>query len=136
MEEAVDDKGNSLRPQAVRENEVRRNNGGLWVYRVQLKYPEDAGKRIARLKGSATFAVQTTAELVEIPDLVHAKDVERRLKDVRVVVKGLERVEEREEYELKLMLFDEGTAGGAGAGLGGAAAGAQGRWARVQRSIY
>jgi hypothetical protein len=137
MEEAVDDKGNSLRPLAVRAGEVVRNNGGLWTYRVQLKYPQDAGTRIARFKGSATFAVQTKFEQVEVPDLTHARDVERRLKDVRVIVSGIQPQGGRDEYELKLVLFYEGLSGGAAGGVGGGvAAGPQGRWARVQRALY
>lgn len=128
LEEAIDDRGNPLLPTGVRPGESAGESPvgrGMWVYRVQLKYPAEPGKRIARLKGSATFAVQTAAEQIEVADLMRARDVERKLKDVRVAVGGVRRLDERQEYELKVVLYYEGPPESG-----------RGRWAQVQRKFY
>lgn len=95
LEEAVDDRGNSLVPPS--DNGVPANveafgnsrggNTSHWELGATLHYPKNPGTRIVRLKGSTTFEVQIRAAKLEVP-IPGAKNVSRNLDGVQVWVKS------------------------------------------------
>ncbi len=73
VEEAIDEKGNSL-VQPTQADEVaamdKPQPGQPLTLIASLLYPPNAGKQIARFKGSATFVVQTRGELIEMTNVM------------------------------------------------------------------
>jgi hypothetical protein len=91
IDEAVDEKGNSLLGvQRTIPETMQPPSNWYWGLSVQLSPPAEGGQRIAKLKGSSRFVVQTRAEKAEIADVLVAKNVVRvvggrrfRLREVR-----------------------------------------------------
>jgi hypothetical protein len=71
VDQAVDDHGNSMVP--ANDQITRGRNGfgfGGWNMYAPLKYPKsNPGTRIAKLRGSTTFVIQTASQTIEIRDL-------------------------------------------------------------------
>jgi hypothetical protein len=85
IDEAVDDKGNSLRN--------AQNGGGyasgrqsVWSISVPLTYPQNPGERIAKLKGTLRMSVQTRSETLEVTDLASFKPLSRTVGGRRVQI--------------------------------------------------
>jgi len=74
LDEAVDDLGNSLLFSGPDNRGYYGGSAGYWQLSVQLAWPEKPGSRIARLRGSENFTVQTKAKTIEIDDLPSAKE--------------------------------------------------------------
>jgi hypothetical protein len=97
LDEAVDEKGNSLIPppeDGVNANvEVfgnqRDGTTSRWEVGATLHYPKGTGRKIARLRGSTALHVQTKSATLEVP-IAGAKNVTRVLDGVRVGVKHLD----------------------------------------------
>lgn len=90
LEAATDDHGNSLLPPApppdAADNLAGPAFGGEGSYSLYaaLKYPAaNPGKRIARLRGSATFTVQVESEKLDVP-VAKLPATSRTIKDVRI----------------------------------------------------
>ncbi|HEY7117932.1 MAG TPA: hypothetical protein VH475_15200 [Tepidisphaeraceae bacterium] len=102
VEQAVDDKGNSLVPKEAAAD-ARLNFVTSWVYPIQanLEYPKDgaaaAGTRITTLRASARFVAQTKSQTIEIPDPLTARNVTRDVAGRKIVLKELRRT--TEQYE-------------------------------------
>ena len=116
---ALDDRGNNLAPPRGAGGHTSANgHGGVWNVYARLNYPDaDAGTRIARLAGSATFAVQTRSEQIEIADPLNVNDAFRVLAGSRVTFHRMARRGDR--YELTASLSPDGVGGGDGGGAGG-----------------
>ena len=87
LTEALDDRGHSLLPQPGEAGAAATLRGGrtAWVYGVPLRYPpERPGRRIARLNGTIPFTLQTSAERLELDDVIAAGRVTRELKGGRI----------------------------------------------------
>jgi hypothetical protein len=85
MREAVDELGNKLVPIAGPVTSV--TSTWAWSLNGRLTLPVNAGSRIERLTGAARLIVQTQSAIAEIPDVLHATDVERVVAGHRLVVK-------------------------------------------------
>jgi hypothetical protein len=82
IEEAVDDKGNSLAlPNHNFENSFTPPWNGSWCWDVSvpLQYRPDMGAKLARLRGSMHFTVITKAQTWDVPEILAAKEVEKTL---------------------------------------------------------
>ena len=97
VEEATDDKGNSLIPKDAPEAPM--NFVTSWVYNLEgkLNYPKDAGVKIARLRASARFIVQTQSETIEYADPLTTKNVTKIVAGRKIVIKEV--IRGPEEYQ-------------------------------------
>jgi hypothetical protein len=97
IEEATDDKGNSLVPKD--QADAPMNFITSWVVNVQgqLIYPKNAGTKIARLRASAKFVAQTKSETIEYADPLTSKNVTKDVAGRKIVIKEVRRG--AEEYE-------------------------------------
>jgi hypothetical protein len=90
IDEAIDDKGNSLVMSRSFVEGMQPASGWVWNMSASLLPNPNTGDKIARLKGSGRFLIQTRSETVEIPDVINAREVSRdiggrrfKLKEVR-----------------------------------------------------
>jgi hypothetical protein len=126
IDEAVDDHGNSLRPEdeapPIEEPGVFvTNRGTVWDLQAPLRYPaKNPGTKIARLRGSVSFTIQSAAETIEIPDPLRATAVTTRVvSGVTIEIQPLRKEQtvgggEGKGYELKLSLTGGATIPGLG----------------------
>ena len=96
LEEATDDRGNSLLPEpnanaAADAGGYAIAPGGAWQLPARLSAPANMGRRIARLRGSFDVSIQTRAEQLDVPDIVSARGVNKVAGGVRFVIKELRR---------------------------------------------
>jgi hypothetical protein len=95
LEEATDDRGNSLLPEpsanAAAAGGYAIAPGGAWQLPARLSAPANMGRRIARLRGSFDVSIQTRAEQLDVPDIVSARGVNKVAGGVRFVIKELRR---------------------------------------------
>lgn len=99
VEQATDDRGNSLLPKA--ESSPRFWGGlgggggyGGWTLYLPLQYPRNIGTRIAKLKGSTRFIVQLESEKLEIADVASLKPTTRLVHHVRATFQEMKQVGE------------------------------------------
>jgi hypothetical protein len=97
IDEAVDDKGNSLVPKDAPEQPL--NFVTSWVYNMEgkLEYPKTPGTKIAKLRASAKFVAQTASETIEYADPLTSKNVTKTVGGRKIIVKEVRRA--AEEYE-------------------------------------
>jgi hypothetical protein len=108
LQEAVDEKGNSLLPEPAAGNkggivedidfsgpEV---GDGSFMLSIQLKRPKQPGTRLVRLRGTVGFRMQVESQVIEIKDLKSLKDASRTVNGVRVVFHDLKK--EQEQYHV------------------------------------
>ena len=98
MDEIVDDKGNSLlpaNPAGASRGSMGASRGLFLSVAVPATYPEQAGQRIARMKGRIPIRVQTQSQVVQVPKVLQAKDVTEPLGSRRMTLKGVTRVSDR-----------------------------------------
>jgi hypothetical protein len=103
VEEAKDDKGNSLIPVDEEGKAVGdfspTNFVTSWVYNIEgkLAYPKEPGTKIPVLRCSARFVAQTKSETIEYADPLTNKPVTKVVGGRKVVIKDVRRG--AEEYE-------------------------------------
>ncbi|HET6250603.1 MAG TPA: hypothetical protein VFE47_23145 [Tepidisphaeraceae bacterium] len=100
LEIAVDDAGNSLMPTSEGNRGYYGGSGGCWNLFAQLKYPDHPGKKIARIKGTSRFLIQTKSQRIEIPDIKNVKEMTRIVGDMPVVFHEMKKT--NEIWELRL----------------------------------
>jgi len=108
LEQASDDKGNSLVPDRNADpgNGYTTASGGMWSFQVKLAYPQhDPGKRIVSLKGAIDVALQTRFETLEIGEIASARNVSKTGGGVRAVVQELKH--NGEQYELTVTIYPD-----------------------------
>lgn len=75
---AVDENGRSMTPPRLAETSVDQalSDAANWPWNASLSLtePQTVGKRIAMLKGSVKFLVQSVSERAELRDVMHGKD--------------------------------------------------------------
>jgi hypothetical protein len=106
VDEAVDDKGNSLlNPNRMYDGF---SNGQQWMWNLtaSLNYPENAGKFIKRFKGSVKFMIQTKSETLDIPDVLNAKNVQKTVAHRRILLKEVKK--NGEQYDVQITLYRDG----------------------------
>lgn len=97
VEEAIDDKGNSLIPKD--QGDAPMNFVTSWVYNIEgkLAYPKEPGSKIAKLRASAKFIAQTQSETIEYADPLTTKNVTKDVAGRKILIKEVRRG--AEEYE-------------------------------------
>ena len=97
IDEAVDDKGNSLVVKNAPEEPM--NFVTSWVYNMEgkLEYPKSPGTKIARLRASAKFLAQTKSETIEFSDPLTSRNVTKTVAGRKITVKEIRRTPE--EYQ-------------------------------------
>jgi hypothetical protein len=106
VDEAVDDKGNSLVATDKIYGTTSSGQQWMWNATARLNYPENAGRQIARLKGSVKFQIQTRSETLEIPDVLTTRNFTKKVANRRVVFKELKKT--GEQYEVQLTIHRDG----------------------------
>jgi hypothetical protein len=87
LDKAIDDHGNSLVPEAGAQRMFFGGFNGMGGFNVYspLKYPtKNPGRRITSFKGSTTLVLQTGVEKLDIPDLMHVKELPRLVNGMQV----------------------------------------------------
>ncbi|MCY2951878.1 MAG: hypothetical protein NTU53_07855 [Planctomycetota bacterium] len=107
IEQAVDEKGNSLVgvPRAVSES-MQPPSNWFWNLSVSLQPPAGVGQRIAKLKGTVRFIVQTRAEKAEVGDVIGARNVTKVVGGKRFTLKGVRK--QGELYVVQMTLYRSG----------------------------
>src|SRR5262249_18219244 len=73
LTEAIDDRGNSLIPESVRQyNSMGPDSATRWNVQAKLAQPEGIGSKITRLKGSVRAAVQTHVDTWAVQNVSQA----------------------------------------------------------------
>ena len=94
VEEAVDDRGNSL----IADNRMYdgMSNGQQWMWNLtaNLNYPDPAkvGKTIARFKGKIKFLIQTKSETLDVPDILTVRNLQKTVAHRRMLIKECKRM--------------------------------------------
>ena len=88
-----------------------RQDAFAWPLAARLEYPpQGAGKRIARLKGSAACSVIVRTETIEVPDLLNAANVTQEAGGTSLTVRSCRKV--GEQYEVLLTVSGDAVAAG------------------------
>ena len=110
LDEAVDEKGNSLLLVDAGELAVAAVTPSTLNIAAQLSRPVTMGQRLARLRGSFRFFAVTKRELMEVPNVLTAKDVVKSVAqpagDKQFTVKSVKKVGEQYEVELSITRQD------------------------------
>jgi hypothetical protein len=141
LDEATDDRGNSLVPRAgddgndnglhaasgvdtsrVLEAAFATGAGGVWQFSARLAYPQNMGKRLVTLRGSVNVLLQTHVETIEIPAVLSAANTSRSAGGLRLTVTEAKKNGDR--YDIIATIARD-------AGSGGSAI----EWDRVQQSL-
>jgi hypothetical protein len=108
VDEAVDEKGNSL---ANTDRVYASMNSGqqwMWNLSARLNYPENAGKQIARFKGSMKFLMQTKSETLDVPNILTVKNLTKTVAKRRMLIKEVKK--NGDQYDVSMTLYRDGMA--------------------------
>ncbi len=97
LEEAIDERGNSLLPPQEQEYVPESSDyRARWEWRLsaRLHHPDGAGQRIARLRGSAQFLVRTQFQTWELSQIMTVQNATRTIAGSRLTIEGLARGDE------------------------------------------
>jgi hypothetical protein len=127
LQEAVDEKGNSLVPEPPKaggpqpapgmddvELATAATGDGSFMLHAQLRRPPQAGVRLARLRGTVKFQLQVESQTIEIRDPQRMKDAARTVNGTRVVFNTLRKDKDQGQYQLKLTAYANPAAAGGG----------------------
>jgi len=103
VDEAADEKGNSLVNSERVYGSINSGQQWMWNASARLNYPENAGKQIARFKGNMKFLLQTKAETLDVPDVMKVKNVTKTIARRRMLIKEVK--QNGEQYELSMTLY-------------------------------
>ena len=126
LEEATDDKGNSLvpGPNAAPRYYGYYSGAGAWHLFANLQYPKDPGTRITKLRASTTFTVQTRSQKVEVNNLPSVKEHVQMAGGTRVTIHEFKKVGDS-QYQLRIAIGQDAAGGNA-----------NGLWEQMQNSIH
>ena len=110
IDEAVDDKGNSLLVKERMPEGMSSGQQWMWNLNARLNYPADAGKQIVRLRGGMRFLVQTKAETLDVPDILKVKNLEQKVAGRRVLIKEVKAM--GDTYEVQMTVYRDGMSPG------------------------
>jgi hypothetical protein len=97
LEEAIDERGNSLLPPTSGDylpESSEYSTPWEWRLKAKLHHPPGAGNRIARLRGSAQFMVRTQHQTWELSQVMTVQNATRVIGGCRLTIEGLSRNEE------------------------------------------
>ena len=105
VEQATDDKGNHLEPPPAADADFSPSGGSQseWNLFARLQYPQDPGTRIARLRGSAAFTVQTRGRRIEVDHLPAAPERDEVVNGMRLTFRDFKKSEGK-TWTLRLRL--------------------------------
>ncbi|MGE5611143.1 MAG: hypothetical protein ACM359_17970 [Bacillota bacterium] len=106
IDQALDEKGNSLMAQRLTPDGMQPVVNWYWNLSIPLSPPANAGQRIAKLKGSARYLIQTRAERAEISDVLTAKNVTKTVAGRRFLLREVRR--NGDLYTAHLILYRAG----------------------------
>jgi len=106
IEEAVDEKGNSLAIPGLPPDMAFNPNTWPWNMSASLMPQVNTGKEIAQLRGSGRFIIQTRAEQAEIGDIQNARAVTKVVAGRRFTLKEVRR--QGNQYVAMLTLYRAG----------------------------
>ncbi len=106
LTEAVDDKGHALIDHAGSADVTPEPNWPI-DRGIDLKYPENLGQKIARLKGSIQIRVVTKTERIEIPNVDNINGVRKSFGKCDLVFAGMKHDEGGAEFDLKIATTGE-----------------------------
>jgi len=103
VDEAVDEKGTSLVPPQPARGRVgafgpagtAASSGLTWNVSVPIVTPPGSGEKIAALRGKASVTIQTDSQVLEIPDILKAKDVTRPVAGYNITIKQVTKTNQR-----------------------------------------
>lgn len=132
IDQAVDDKGNSLVPTDAESSAQGYFGGGggngMWSLYARLHYPSDPGTKIARFRGSVQFIVQVRSQKISIANLPAASEHTEVVRGTRITIHDFKKGD-GDQYTLKLSIKQPG-------GVAVLPAGAdQFTWEELQSSI-
>jgi hypothetical protein len=107
VEEAVDEKGNSLMSNDRFYTSMNSGQQWMWNLNAHLNYPENAGKKITRFKGSMKFLIQTRSDTLDVPDILTVKNLTKTVARRRMLVKQCTK-QNGEQFELQMTLYRDG----------------------------
>jgi hypothetical protein len=106
VDEAVDDKGNSLVSTDRMYDGYSGGNQWAWNMTARLAWPENPGTRLTRFKGSMRFLVQTKSETLDVPEITKAKNLTKTIAGRRILIKELKTT--GAGYELSVTMYRDG----------------------------
>lgn len=106
IDEAIDDKGNSLVMSRSFVEGMQPVSGWVWNMSASLLPNPNTGDKIAKLKGSGRFLIQTRSEVAEVPDVVNAHEVSREIGGRRFKLKEVRK--SGDAYVAHLTIFRAG----------------------------
>jgi hypothetical protein len=106
VEEATDDKGNSLVVNDRVHDGFSSGNQWAWNMTARLNWPEKPGTRLTRFKGSMGFVVQTKFETLDIPNIATVKDAIKTVAGRRIRIKELK--QNGSSCELHVTMYRDG----------------------------
>ncbi len=107
VDEATDDKGQSLLPKQPPSDTPVPGGPMGWTSEAVLQMPAEAGTRIAKLKGSLRFLAQTQAQVWEVADIAAAANVTATIGGRALVIQELSKKDEL--YELRVAALHKGS---------------------------
>jgi hypothetical protein len=108
IDEAVDDRGNSLVGKDRVADGMSSGQQWMWNPNARLAYPENAGKQIVRLRGGMRFLVQTRAETLDVPDILKVRNVQKTVAGRRVLIKEVKPA--GDNYEVQMTVYRDALA--------------------------
>ena len=114
LDEATDDRGNSLLPTDDNDEHDRRrglelaytgNHAGQWSFTARLASAKNMGTRLAVLRGSAMVQLQTRSQTLEVPNILSATNVTGSAGGMSLTVREVKKTGDR--YELNVIVARE-----------------------------
>jgi hypothetical protein len=106
IEEAVDEQGNSLAMPGMAPDMGFNTNTWPWNMSASLMPQVNTGQRIARLRGSGRFLIQTRSETAEITEVLSARDITKTVAGKRFKLKEIRR--QGNQYVAMITLYRAG----------------------------
>lgn len=107
VEEATDDKGNSLVSKDKQYEGMSTGQQWMWNLNARLTWPENGvGTKLTRFKGSVKFLIQVKSETLDVPDILTVKDLQKTVAGRRMMIKQCKK--NGEQYEVQMTFFRDG----------------------------
>jgi len=103
IDEARDDQGNDLAPPVPIVSGFYNASGGMWTLLAPLRYPPHPGTRIARIRGSTEFVIQTQSQQLQVPDILNVHDLSKTLGGMPITVHEMKKGGGN-SYELRISI--------------------------------
>ena len=106
VDEAVDEQEQSWTMPGQAAEGMQPNMTWVWPLSISLMPPDSGGKKLARLRGTGRFVIQTRSEIAEVPNILEAKNVTKVVGGKRFTLKEVRRA--GDSYIVTLTLYRSG----------------------------